>query len=95
MDDTLVVGGGTTIGADSGTAVTEPSEQTADTGNAAPETNGSEGGEGQPSTESGQGQTGQGRKRWSIQDEVKELRAQRRELRQRDAEWGDRFTSGF
>jgi hypothetical protein len=87
MDDTLTVGGSTTVES-TGTAVTQPSEQTADTGNAAPETNGSEGGEGQPSTDSGQGQTGTGRKRWSIQDEVKELRAQRRELREQVASFG-------
>jgi len=88
MDDTLTVGGSASISADAGTAVTEPSGQTADTGNAAPETNGSEGGEGQPSSESGQTQTGTGRKRWSIQDEVKELRAQRRELREQVASFG-------
>jgi hypothetical protein len=90
MDDTVLsVGGGTTIGSDSGTAVTEPPEQTTGTGDAVPEQKQSEDGQGQPSTESGQEQTGQGRKRWSIQDEVKELRAQRRELREQLASLRD------
>ena len=82
MDDTLTVGTGASISSDAGTAVTEPSGQSSDAGSAAPESNQTEGGEGQPSAESGQTQGGQGRKRWSMQDEVKELRAQRRELRE-------------
>ena len=47
------------------------------------ETKETEGGEPQGSAEGGQQEVSQGRKRWSIQDEVKELRAQRRELRER------------
>ena len=38
MDDTLTVGGSTTISADSGTAVTETADQSTATGSAAPET---------------------------------------------------------
>lgn len=93
MDETLSIGSGASIGSDSGTAATATADQTTATEQAGSETNGTEGGEGQPSTDSGQQQAGQGRKRWSIQDEVKELRAQRRELRQRDSEWGERFNS--
>jgi len=52
-----------------------------------------EGGTPQGDTESGQGQAASGRKRWSIQDEVKELRAQRRELRQSLAEREEVFRS--
>lgn len=81
MDDTLTVGGATTIGSDSGTAVTEPAGQTPATGDAVPENNGSEGGESQGSAEGGQQESG-GRRKWSMQDEVRELRAQRRELRE-------------
>ena len=84
MDDTLTVESGATLG----TAETATPEQSTGTGNAAPQTQSTEGGEEQSSTESGQQQTGQGRKRWSIQDEVKELRAQRRELREQVASFG-------
>lgn len=81
MDDTLTVNGGTAIG----TTETISPEQTPGVGNVDPNTGqpsgASEGGEEQSSTEGSQGQAGAGRKRWSIQDEVKELRAQRRELR--------------
>jgi len=47
-------------------------------------TGSSEGGDSQESTESSQSQAG-ARRKWSIQDEVKELRAQRRELREQVA----------
>ena len=67
----------------SGTAVTETPAQPTGTENADSGNTQVEGGQEQSSTEGGQGQGGQGRKRWSIQDEVKELRAQRRELRER------------
>jgi hypothetical protein len=82
MDDTMTVGGGTFVGSDSGTAVTETPEQSTGTGDAVPETKQTEGGSPQGATEGDQGQAG-GRRKWSIQDEVKELRAQRRELRER------------
>lgn len=65
-----------------GTAETTVPDQTSGQGSAAPETNGSEGGTEQSSTEGSQ-QEVSGRRKWSIQDEVKELRAQRRELRER------------
>jgi hypothetical protein len=81
MDDTLTVGGGTSITAEPSPAVTEPSEQSADSGQAGQENKQTEGGTEQSSTESGQQQQG-GRRKWSMQDEVKELRAQRRELRE-------------
>lgn len=77
MDTTLTVGGGTTLGA----AETETSEQSTDTGIAAPETKETEAGGEQSTAEGSQEKVEGGRKRWSIQDEVKELRAQRRELR--------------
>jgi hypothetical protein len=84
MDTTLTVGGGTTLGA----AETATPEQSTDTGNAAPETTSTET-SGEQSTAEGSGQeASQGRKRWSIQDEVKELRAQRRELREQLSQFG-------
>jgi hypothetical protein len=78
MDTTLTVGGGTTLGA-AETATPEPSTGTESAASETKETDAS--GE-QSTAEGGQEQTAQGRKRWSIQDEVKELRAQRRELRE-------------
>lgn len=79
MDDTvLTVGGGTAIG----TAETAPAEQSPASEPAASETKSTEGGGEQSPAESSPGQDGQ-RRKWSIQDEVKELRAQRRELRER------------
>lgn len=65
-----------------GTAVTETPAQSSGTESAASETKETTGGEGQPSAEGSQSEGQVGRKRWSIQDEVKELRAQRRELRE-------------
>lgn len=67
---------------DSGTAETATAEQSTATENAASETKQTEGGTEQSSAEGSQSQ-GQERRKWSIQDEVKELRAQRRELRER------------
>ena len=87
MDDTLTVGGSTTVESSSA-AETAPSGQSADSGNAAQENNQIEGGTEQSGTESGQIQGGQGRKRWSMQDEVKELRSQRRELREQLSQFG-------
>jgi hypothetical protein len=63
-------------------AVTETPAQPTGTGDAGPENTQVEGGGSQDSTEGSQPQD-QGRRKWSIQDEVKELRAQRRELRDR------------
>lgn len=60
--------------------VTETPVQTPGTGTVAPETNAPEDGSSQEATEGGQQQTGQRRGK-SLMDEVKELRAQRRELR--------------
>lgn len=65
-----------------GTAVTETPEQSTGPGDAVPEQKSTDGGGEQSSTEGGQEQGG-GRRKWSIHDEVKELRAQRRELRER------------
>jgi hypothetical protein len=79
MDTALTVDTGASIG----TAETQTVEQPTTTESAASGTKQAEGGEGQPSAEGGQQEVSQGRKRWSIQDEVKELRAQRRELRER------------
>jgi len=81
--DTTIASGETT----SGTAVTETVEQPTTTGSAAPETKQEEGGGSQESTESGQAQEG-GRRKWSMGDEVRELRAQRRELREQLASFG-------
>jgi hypothetical protein len=86
MDDTLTVGESTTIESAS-PAETTTSDQSADSGQAGQENNQTEGGEGQPSAESGQQQNG-GRRKWSMQDEVKELRAQRRELREQLSSFG-------
>lgn len=75
----------TTITSDetsSGTAVTETPAQPTGTENAASENTQVEGGGSKETAEGGQQQAETGRKRWSIQDEVKELRAQRRELRE-------------
>lgn len=87
MDDTLTIGGSTTIES-APAAETETSGQSADGGQAAPESNQTEGGTEQSSTESGQQQQS-GRRKWSMQDEVKELRAQRRELREQVARFDD------
>jgi hypothetical protein len=87
MGDTMIVGAGATLAPDAGTAVTEPPEQIAGPGSAAPETNRSEGGGSQESTEGGQPQTG-GRRKFSMQDQVRELRAERRELREQLAQFG-------
>lgn len=76
--DTMI----TSESADSGTAVTETPAQSTGTENAASENTQTEGGQERSQTEGGQQQT-EGRRKWSIQDEVKELRAQRRELRER------------
>lgn len=76
MDTTI-----TSESTDSGTAVTETPAQSTGTGDAVPGNTQTEGGTEQSSTEGGQQQEG-GRRKWSIQDEVKELRAQRRELRE-------------
>lgn len=86
MDDTLSVGGSTTIESPS-TAETTGSGQSADQGQAAPENNQTEGGGEQSSTEGSQQQSG-GRRKWSMQDEVKELRSQRRELREQLSQFG-------
>jgi hypothetical protein len=86
MDD-LNVGGSTTIES-APTAVTETPGQSTGTEQADSGTQETEGGTEQSGTESGQGQTGQQRRRWSMQDEVKELRAQRRELREQVASFG-------
>lgn len=86
MDTTLTSDSSTSV--ESGTAVTDTPAQPTGTENAASENTQAEGGTEQSSTESGQQETGQGRKRWSIQDEVKELRAQRRELREQVASFG-------
>lgn len=64
-----------------GTAVTETPAQPTGTENAVSENIQVEGGEPQGSSESSQQQES-GRRKWSMQDEVKELRAQRRELRE-------------
>ncbi len=87
MSDTLTVGSGTSISSDAGTAVTETPEQSAGPESAASEIKSTEDGQEQSSTEGGQPQTG-GRRKWSIQDEVKELRAQRRELREQLSSFG-------
>lgn len=79
MSDTTI----TSESQDSGTAVTETPAQPTGSGDAVPQNTEVEGGGEQSQAEGGQTETGQGRKRWSIQDEVKELRAQRRELRER------------
>lgn len=63
------------------TAVTETPGQTPGTEHADSGKDVSEGGESQGSAEGNQEQSG-GRRKWSMQDEVKELRAQRRELRE-------------
>jgi len=72
---------------DSSTAATATAEQSPATEQAGSETNATEGGAEQSSTEGSQSQSGQ-RRKWSIQDEVKELRAQRRELREQVASFG-------
>lgn len=64
------------------TAVTETPEQSTGTGTAAPETQSTDNGSPQGRTEGDQTEAG-GKRKWSMQDEVKELRAQRRELRER------------
>lgn len=71
-----------------GTAVTETPEQSTGPGSAAPEIPSTESGSSQGSTEGNQEQTG-GRRKWSMQDEVKELRAQRRELREQLNSFGN------
>ena len=82
MDNTLTVGSGTTIGSDTGTAETATPVESAGTENAASENNEVHSGGSQESTDDAQQGQAAGRKRWSLQDEVKELRAQRRELRE-------------
>lgn len=83
MDDIMTVDSPTTIG----TAETTTPEQSASPGSAAPETNQTEGGTEQSSTESSQQQVAQ-RRKFSMQDQVKELRAERRELREQLASFG-------
>lgn len=83
MDTTI-----TSESTDSGTAVTETPVQPTGTENAASENTQVEGGGEQSHTEGSQQQGETGRKRWSIQDEVRELRAQRRELREQLASSG-------
>lgn len=78
MSDTTITSPETSVG----TAVTETPAQPTGTENADSGNTQVEGGTEQSSTEGGQQQEG-GRRKWSIQDEVKELRAQRRELRDR------------
>lgn len=63
--------------------VTATPAQSTGTESVASENTQTEGGSPQGSTEGSQQDGQTGRKRWSIQDEVKELRAQRRELRER------------
>jgi len=75
------------IDTSSGTAGTATADQPTATETAASETKETEGGGEQSSAEGGQPQTG-GRRKWSIQDEVKELRAQRRELREQLSSFG-------
>jgi chaperonin cofactor prefoldin len=87
MDDTLTVGGSTTIESSPAAETTAP-DQSAGGGQAAPENNQTEGGQSQDSTESGQSQQG-GKRKWSMQDEVRELRAQRRELREQVSRFDD------
>ena len=84
MSDTMI----TSDAPASGTAETTVADQTSAPGSAAPETNGSDGGGEQSQAEGSQEQGQAGRKRWSIQDEVKELRAQRRELREQVSSFG-------
>lgn len=76
MDTTI-----TSESTDSGTAVTENPAESTGTESAASENTQTEGGGSQESTEGSQ-HKGTERRKWSMQDEVKELRAQRRELRE-------------
>lgn len=77
MDNELSVGGTTTVGtAETETPVEQTGSENADSGN-----NDAQDGSPQGGTEDGQRETGN-RRKWSMQDEVRELRAQRRELRQ-------------
>lgn len=76
-----------------GTAETETPEQSTGTETADSETKPTEGGAEQSSTEGNQGNQPTGRRRWSLQDEVKELRASRREERARNSELMERFES--
>lgn len=82
VSDTLTVGSGTVIGSDAGTAETATPVESTGTETAASENNETHGGGSQESTDDAQQGSAGGRKRWSLQDEVKELRAQRRELRE-------------
>lgn len=81
MDTTIT----SDVSTESGTAVTETPAQSTGTENAASENTQTTGGTERSSTEGSQSDGQSGRKRWSIQDEVKELRAQRRELREQVA----------
>lgn len=78
--DQLTSSAPTTI--DAGTAETITPEQSTGTENAASENNTTNGGGSQESTDGAQ-QDQSGRRKWSMQDTVKELRAERRELRER------------
>ena len=77
MSDTVITSGEETT---SGTAETTAPEQTTGQEPAASETT-SDAGREQSTSEDGQPEQGKGRK-WSVYDEIKELRAQRREWRQ-------------
>lgn len=85
MDTTLTVGENPTL---TGTAVTETPEQTTGAGDAVPEQKPSEGGEGQPNADDSQKQDG-GRRKFTQLDQIKELRAERRELRERLSAFDD------
>lgn len=82
--DTMI----TSESTDSGTAVTETPAQSTGTENAVSENTQTPNGSSQERTEGSQQEVGQGRKRWSVQDEIKELRAQRRELREQLSSFG-------
>lgn len=79
--DQLTASAPTTI--DAGTAETTAPEQSTGPENAASENTETNGSGSQESTDDAQQGQSQGRKRWSMQDTVKELRAERRELRDR------------
>lgn len=83
MDD-LNVGGTTTIEP----AVTETPEQSTGTEQAGAENQSTEGGQEQSQTDGSQQQTG-ARRKWTQLDQIKELRAERRELRERLSAFDD------
>ena len=79
MSDTFITPDSGSAGGETTATIEAP--QTGASGQVAPETQESEAGGGQPTAEGGQAETGQRRGK-SLMDEVKELRAQRRELRE-------------